>query len=546
MSSRCVFAVRRQAQISAEQFAATWRGTHADCVREHAETLGILGYTQLHTVRRSAANQVLRLWRGLLEPYDGIDVWWLDRDVFAKALRSKRGKAAFASIVESERTFIDHAGSAAWLAEAHLFRDVATPSDGPTRKLVWVGRGLAPQTDREFQYHYLNFNGPLVHSSAADMGIQRYLQVHTTRDPLTDQVRAIRGTGEPYPVSAELNWNPADMLKVGVGSLSAQAVLRDEETHIDFARSAIWQADEHVLIEPPALELSEAAGYPRPDLKHLPAPASLLGKVAVVTGAASGIGREVAIELARRGCELALVTRHNRDGLEQTAAEVRGLGRATSLHLVDTTDRKAMQALPEQVVAEHGAVHILVNNAGVTLFGDFEQQSLENIDWIVGTNLGGVLNGCKFFIPYLKREGFGHICNVSSLQGLLALTSQSTYAATKFAVRGFSEALRGELEPHGVGVSCVFPGMIRTEIVSSSRTEGGRADELRDSLVQYVDKHAMAADRCAVQIVDAIENNTARALITPESKVTDALKRLFPTAVDSAVARFMRRGLPTF
>lgn len=547
MSSRFVFVMRRQSQVSTQRFAEVWRSSHADLVARHAKILGLVGYTQLHTVRGSATTTVLKLWRGLLEPYDGIDVWWLDRNAFGAALDTEAGLAAFNEIVTSERAFVDHAQSAAWLAEAHLFRDDHTVTTTPVRKLVWVGRGLAPQTNRDFQTHYLQANGPLVSHSAGAMGIHRYLQVHTTNDALSDRLRTLRGTGLPYPVHAELTWNISDVFRSGrEGSMAAAAVGQDEVEHIDFARSAIWQADEHVILEPPELELSEAASFPKPTTLARRKSSSLDGKVAVVTGAATGIGKAVAVELAKRGCDLALVTRSNQSGLEETAQTVRSLGRRASLHLADTADRERMAKLPDEVVREHGGVHVLVNNAGVTLFGDFEAQSLENIDWIVGTNLWGVLHGCKFFIPYLAREGFGHICNVSSLQGLFALTSQSTYAATKFAIRGFSESLRGELAPQGIGVSCVFPGMIKTDIVNAGRAEGADAGKLRASLERYVDKFAMPAEECARQIVEGIEHNEARVLIAPESHVIDALKRVFPSAIDTAVARLMRGGLPNF
>ncbi len=549
MNSRFVFVMRRSSQLAVERFFEVWHGSHAELVARHAKVLGLVGYTQLHRVRNSATTVVLKLWRGLLDPYDGIDVWWLDYPAFAAALDTEAGLAAFNEIVASERTFVDHARSAAWLAEAHLFRDEQTASldAEPVRKLVWVGRGLSPQTNRDFQRHYLQVNGPLVSHSAAAMGIHRYLQVHATSFPLTDRLRALRGTGRPYPVHAELTWNVSDVFRSGrEGSLLAAAVAQDEAEHIDFARSAIWEADEHVIIQPPELDLSEAARFPKPTARARRNASTLEGKVAVVTGAATGIGKAVAVELAKRGADLALVTRNNRSGLEEAAREVRALGRRASVHLADTADRERMAKLPDEVVSEHGGVHVLVNNAGVALFGDFETQSLENIDWIVGTNLWGVLHGCKFFIPYIEREGFGHICNVSSLQGLLALTSQSTYAATKFAIRGFSESLRGELSPHGIGVSCVFPGMIKTAIVSSGRADGAEAGKLRSSLGRYVEKFAMPAEECARQIVDGIEHNDARVLIAPESHVIDALKRVFPSAVDSAVARMMRRGLPNF
>lgn len=135
----------------------------------------------------------------------------------------------------------------------------------------------------------------------------------------------------------------------------------------------------------------------------------LNGKVAVVTGAATGIGRATALELARRGCDVALITRSNRAGLEATAAEIEAIGRKASTHMADVTDREAMSLLPDEIERTHGKINILVNNAGVTLMGKFQDQTFENMDWIVNINLWGVLNGTKLFLPALLRQDWGHI-----------------------------------------------------------------------------------------------------------------------------------------
>jgi short-subunit dehydrogenase len=270
------------------------------------------------------------------------------------------------------------------------------------------------------------------------------------------------------------------------------------------------------------------------------------GRVAVVTGAATGIGRATALELARRGADVALVTRRNKEGLEGTAQEIRALGRKTSLHMADVADRAAMAKLPEAVLAEHGHVHVLVNNAGVTLMGELDDLSWDNIDWIMNINLWGVIHGTKFFLPAIKRESWGHICSISSMQGLLALTSQTTYSATKFAIRGFSEALRGELSPLNIGVSVVYPGLIKTEVVTAARAEGAAAQKLQKNLSKVVQRFAMEPDVCARKIVDGIEKNRARTVITSGAHVADVLKRLMPTAADTLTARFTRMGIPDF
>jgi len=272
----------------------------------------------------------------------------------------------------------------------------------------------------------------------------------------------------------------------------------------------------------------------------------LSNKVAVVTGAATGIGHATAVELARRGCDVALVTRKNVEGLERTAQEIRALGRKASTHMADVADRAAMAKLPAEVEAAHGHVHILVNNAGVTLMGNFEEVSLENMDWLININLWGVIHGTKFFLPLIRRESWGHICNISSMQGLLALTSQTTYSATKFAVRGFSESLRGELAPHNIGVSVVFPGIIKTEVVNAARAEGEAALKLQRNLAKVLSRFAMEPAQCARQIVDGIEKNRARTLVTGSTHVADLLKRLMPSGTDTVTAFMTRMGIPDF
>jgi short-subunit dehydrogenase len=270
----------------------------------------------------------------------------------------------------------------------------------------------------------------------------------------------------------------------------------------------------------------------------------LEGRVAVVTGAATGIGRATAIELARRGCDTALITRNNDAGLEATAAEVESMGRRATTHMADVTDRDAMAKLPDAIERAHGKIHILVNNAGVTLMGDFQDQTFENMEWIIDINLWGVLNGTKLFLPALRRQDWGHVCNISSLQGILPLTTQTTYTATKFAVRGFSEALRGELSPHNIGVSAVFPGLVKTEVVNAARTQGADQERAQKNLARFVEKYALDADSCAKKIVDGIEKNRARILVTGSTVFFDLMKRLMPTLTDTMVARMMRRGIP--
>ena len=267
----------------------------------------------------------------------------------------------------------------------------------------------------------------------------------------------------------------------------------------------------------------------------------LQDRVAVVTGAASGIGRATAVALAREGCALAIADL-NEAGLQQTADEVRALGRKVSIHLVDVSDKQRMQRFANEVHAEHGAVHILVNNAGVTVTSSFEEHSLEDWEWIVGINFWGVIYGCKFFLPYLKQAGEGHIVNLSSLFGLIGVPSQTSYCATKFAVRGFSEALWTELREHNIGVTSVHPGGVRTNIAKSARTE---AEELKTQAVKLIAGRAsIPPERCAALIIDAIKHDKMRQLVTKETHLIDVLKRFSPALSQRAVLAGYRRMLP--
>ena len=161
------------------------------------------------------------------------------------------------------------------------------------------------------------------------------------------------------------------------------------------------------------------------------------GRVAVITGAGSGIGRALSLELAGRGTNIALVD-VDEGRLSLVQAEVEALGSKASVHIVDVSCRAQMEALPEQVIAQHGAVHLLVNNAGVSVNLSFLEQTMDDLDWITGINYWGVIYGCKFFLPYLLKADEAHIVNMSSMAGLTGMKGQSSYSPTKFAVRGLS------------------------------------------------------------------------------------------------------------
>ncbi|MCP4804771.1 MAG: SDR family oxidoreductase [Proteobacteria bacterium] len=262
---------------------------------------------------------------------------------------------------------------------------------------------------------------------------------------------------------------------------------------------------------------------------------TLNGRVAVVTGAASGIGRSLAEQLTQAGCRVALVDVH-----QERLAEVHGACADSSMHVVDVSDRAAMLALPDAVIEAHGAVHIVINNAGVSCNRMFDEHTLEDWDWLLGINLYGVLHGCHAFLPHLMTVDEAHIVNVSSVFGIVGLPAQSSYCASKFAVRGLTESLWEELEHTHVGVTVVHPGGVDTNIVRDGRNPDG-VDEER--LFRRFAKQAIPASEAARQIVVAIRNDEKRLRITKEAYFMDWAKRLMPVWGNRLVARGLIKAL---
>ncbi len=249
----------------------------------------------------------------------------------------------------------------------------------------------------------------------------------------------------------------------------------------------------------------------------------IVGRIAVVTGAGSGIGRAVSLELAGQGADVALVD-IDAPGLASAREAIEALGRRASVHQVDVSNQKQMSQLPANVVAEHGAVHILVNNAGVSVNLPFEQQSLEDLEWITGINYWGVIYGCKYFLPYLHKAEEAHIVNMSSSAGLTGMKGQSSYASTKFAVRGLSECLYVELANSPVGVTCVHPGAVATNILANARMEAAHQEKMLKLF-----HLAMPPEKAARLIVKAIKRKRFKLVFCVESRLLDQMKRLLPT-----------------
>ena len=254
------------------------------------------------------------------------------------------------------------------------------------------------------------------------------------------------------------------------------------------------------------------------------------GKVAAITGAGSGIGRELAAALARRGAHLSL-TDIDAEGLADTVALCEGRGVKGTSRRLDVADRDAIYEWASAVPEEHGQVNLLFNNAGVALVADVATMSDEDMHWLVDINLWGVVNGCRAFLPHLEASGEGHIVNLSSVFGLLSIPSQSAYNIAKFGVRGFSDALRMELEisKSCVSVTTVHPGGVKTNIARSARQDPSTSTPTRkgQDIGEAFDRIARTtADSAAAQILAGVERNRRRVVVGADGKALDLISRL--------------------
>jgi len=254
------------------------------------------------------------------------------------------------------------------------------------------------------------------------------------------------------------------------------------------------------------------------------------GRVAAITGAGSGIGRALANEQARRGAHLALSDIDDA-GLAETVWRCEEFGnRITSQH-VDVADRGEVYAWADRVVADHGTVNLIINNAGVALGATVEAMTYEDFEWLMNINFWGVVYGTKAFLPHLKESGEGHIVNLSSVFGLISVPSQSAYNAAKFAVRGFTDTLRMELEIEGadVSVTTVHPGGIKTNIARNARmapSVTGIAGDPEKAIRDFERAFITTPEKAAQQILTAVRYDRRRALIGPDAKVIDLVSRM--------------------
>jgi NAD(P)-dependent dehydrogenase (short-subunit alcohol dehydrogenase family) len=267
----------------------------------------------------------------------------------------------------------------------------------------------------------------------------------------------------------------------------------------------------------------------------------LENRTAVVTGAASGIGRAIAVSLARRGCHLALAD-VNEAGLTETVDVIATNRLRISRHRLDVADRAAVAAFPSIVKAAHPGVDILVNNAGVAIGGTFEEVSEENFEWLFGINFWGVVRMTRAFLPLLRSSDDARVVNISSVYGLIAPPGQTAYAAAKFAVRGFSQALRHELNDSRIGVTVVHPGGVATSIAKSARfPENTPAQEIAQAQELAAKMLTLPPATAGEIIIAAVEQRKPRVLVGSDAKLIALVERLMPVSYWRTLTQLIRR-----
>ena len=267
------------------------------------------------------------------------------------------------------------------------------------------------------------------------------------------------------------------------------------------------------------------------------------GRTCLITGAASGIGAALALDLAKRRAVLALLDR-DAEGLARVADLAREVGAASvDTYVIDLSDGGDRLDLAAEIASRHGGVDLLINNAGVALTGTFEQNRMHDFDWLLEINLHAVIRMTKAFLPQLLARPGSHLVNVSSLFGLIGPPGQVAYATSKFGVRGFTDALRHELEPRGVGVTVVHPGGIKTNIAANARISGADpdGDQARQARRFAEVALTMPPEEAARQIVAAIQSRRPRLVISREAKAADWLVRLAPVRWWQLSQRVARR-----
>jgi short-subunit dehydrogenase len=265
---------------------------------------------------------------------------------------------------------------------------------------------------------------------------------------------------------------------------------------------------------------------------------------AVLTGAASGIGEQLAGQLAARGTHLVLLDR-DATRLAAVTARIRAQHPGVKVHaeIVDLADLDAVDDVVVRVLAVSPRIDLLINNAGVALGGDFADVTAEEFDWVQNVNFRAPVVLCRGLLPALRDTPGAHIVNVSSLFGLIGPSGQAAYAASKFALRGFSEVLGQELAPAGIGVTTVHPGGVRTRIAESARVSGKATPEQADAgRAAFGQLLTYPADKAAAQILDGVQHRRGRVLIAFSARSVDVLARLLPSHYPAVLKRLQPRA----
>lgn len=251
--------------------------------------------------------------------------------------------------------------------------------------------------------------------------------------------------------------------------------------------------------------------------------------VVVLTGAASGIGRALAVLLAKEAVAGLAIADVNAEGLEETRRLAGDTPTRVTTHVVNVGDLEAMRGFASEVLAEHGRVTHLVNNAGVSLFGTVEEVSIEDVRWLMDINFWGTVYGVKLFLPVLREQPYSHVVNVSSVFGFVAPPGNAAYCASKFAVRGFTESLRHELEGTNVAVSCVHPGGVATNIARTGRVGAGSTEAAKEEVVNFHTRASRTtAEEAARIIVRGIRRRSKRILVGADARIIEAVQRAAP------------------
>src|ERR1700742_10381 len=268
------------------------------------------------------------------------------------------------------------------------------------------------------------------------------------------------------------------------------------------------------------------------------------GKVAVVTGAGSGIGQALALELGRSGAKVA-ISDVDLEGLAETERQLKAIGAEVKTDRLDVTEREAFLLYADAVKEHFGKVNQIYNNAGIAFTGDVEVTPFKDIERVMDVDFWGVVNGTKAFLPHLIASGDGHVVNISSVFGLFSVPGHAAYNSAKFAVRGFTEALRQEMKfaRHPVGVTTVHPGGIKTAIARNATAAEGLD---RDELAKLFDKRLANTSpaRAAKIILEAVRKDRARVLVGPDAKALDLMVRVAGSRYQDIVGLFLRRVMP--